>query len=74
MLVYDDLYIVGLGASAGGFEALQKFLRNIQSDERITYVITQHLDPNQPTMLGTLLTRYTNLELIVVESLFWGQT
>lgn len=67
MLEYNDLYIVGLGASAGGFEALQKFLRNIQSDERISYVITQHLDPNQPTMLATLLTRYTNLDLIVVE-------
>lgn len=60
---YKDLYIVGLGASAGGFEALQKFLEKIEPNENIAYVIVQHLDPNQPTMLGNLLSKYTPLPI-----------
>ncbi len=64
---YDNLYIVGLGASAGGFEALQKLIKNIKhSSDEIAYVITQHLDPKQPTLLGDLLSRHTDLDLEVI--------
>lgn len=62
----DDLYVVGIGASAGGFESLQKFFRNLTPTENIAYVITQHLDPNQPTLLGTLLEKYTTLKVIQI--------
>ncbi len=62
-----NLYIVGLGASAGGFEALQKLIKNIKhSNDEIAYVITQHLDPKQPTLLGDLLSRHTDLDLEVI--------
>ena len=60
---YAELYIVGLGASAGGFEALQKFLEKIEPNDHIVYIIVQHLDPNQPTMLGNLLSKYTSLPI-----------
>lgn len=64
---YQEIYIVGLGASAGGFEALQKFLEKIEPSDFISYVIVQHLDPNQPTMLGTLLSKFTQLTIIMIE-------
>ncbi|MGB3961739.1 MAG: CheR family methyltransferase [Sulfurimonas sp.] len=63
---YANLTIVGLGASAGGFEALQKFIQNIEPSERIAYVIVQHLDPKQPTLLGTLLERSSKIPIIAV--------
>ena len=63
---YVHLTIVGLGASAGGFEALQKFIQNIEPSNRITYVIVQHLDPKQPTLLGTLLERFSKIPIIAV--------
>ena len=60
---YKNLTIVGLGASAGGFEALQKFIQNIELSDRVTYVIVQHLDPKQPTLLGTLLSRFSKIPI-----------
>ena len=63
---YTNLIIVGLGASAGGFEALQKFIQNIEPSSRIAYVIVQHLDPKQPTLLGTLLERFSKIPIIAV--------
>jgi two-component system CheB/CheR fusion protein len=63
---YTNLTIVGLGASAGGFEALQKFIQNIEPSSRITYVIVQHLDPKQPTLLGTLLERFSKIPIIAI--------
>ncbi|MDX9743437.1 MAG: chemotaxis protein CheB, partial [Arcobacteraceae bacterium] len=62
-----NIYIVGLGASAGGFEALQKFLERIEENGNILYVIVQHLDPNQPTLLGNLLGKYTKLPISMIE-------
>jgi two-component system CheB/CheR fusion protein len=66
MTRYGSLYIVGLGASAGGFEALLKFLQQLQKGHNIAYVIVQHLDPNQPTMLGNLLSKYTQLPIVEI--------
>lgn len=58
---YNDIYIVGIGSSAGGFEALQKFLSKIILNENICYVILQHLDSKRPTLLGELLSKYSGL-------------
>ena len=39
--------IVGIGASAGGLEALEQFLGNVSEDSGMAYVVIQHLDPTQ---------------------------
>ncbi|MBN2895668.1 MAG: hypothetical protein JXK05_07250 [Campylobacterales bacterium] len=67
MMAYETLTIVGLGASAGGFEALLKFIQNIEPSDRIAYVIVQHLDPKQPTLLGSLLEKYSKLPIVPIE-------
>ena len=36
--------IVGLGASAGGLEALEQFLANVPVGSGLAYVVVQHLD------------------------------
>ena len=44
----DDLgttQIVGLGASAGGLEALEQFLANVRPGSGLAYVVVQYLDP-----------------------------
>lgn len=63
---YKNLTLVGLGASAGGFEALLKFIQNIEPSDAITYIITQHLDPKQPTLLGSLLQKYSKIPIIQI--------
>ncbi len=51
--------IVGVGASAGGLEALQKFFANVPRQSGLAYVVVQHLDPSQPALLSQLLQRVT---------------
>jgi len=42
----DSVYVVGIGASAGGIEALKSFVSSIKGDSAdIAYVIVQHLNP-----------------------------
>ena len=55
--------IVGIGASAGGLEALEQFLMNIPGNSGMAYVIVQHLDPTQKGMLPELLQRVSKLEV-----------
>lgn len=64
---YKDLHIVGIGASAGGFEALQKFLPKLpQHNDTISYIIAQHLDPKRPTLFGELLSKYSSFNVIPI--------
>jgi two-component system CheB/CheR fusion protein len=63
----EELIIVGIGASAGGFEALQQFVQNIQEQSQLSYIIAQHLDPNHPTMLVKLLSRSCKIPISEAE-------
>ncbi|PLX44810.1 MAG: hypothetical protein C0609_04850 [Deltaproteobacteria bacterium] len=53
--------IVGIGASAGGLEALEKFFSNMPPDSGMAFVIVTHLDPNHKSLLSELLDRYTRM-------------
>ena len=55
--------IVGIGASAGGLEAIEQFLLNIPENSGMAYVVVQHLDPTQKGMLPELLQRVTKMEV-----------
>ncbi|HEX8987236.1 MAG TPA: chemotaxis protein CheB, partial [Rhodocyclaceae bacterium] len=55
--------IVGIGASAGGFEALEEFLRAVPDDSGMAYVVVQHLDPNHKGALPELLQRMTPMRV-----------
>ncbi|TAK80885.1 MAG: chemotaxis protein CheB [Aquabacterium sp.] len=54
-----SIRVVGLGASAGGLEALEQFLAKVPPDSGLAYVVVQHLDPTHKTMLAELLQRST---------------
>jgi two-component system, chemotaxis family, CheB/CheR fusion protein len=51
--------VVGLGASAGGLEALQLFVANVPPASGLAYIVVQHLDPTHKAMLTELLQRST---------------
>ncbi|NDP21100.1 MAG: PAS domain S-box protein [Paludibacter sp.] len=59
--------IACLGASAGGLEAFELFLRNIPENTGIGYVFIQHLDPNRKGMLPELLQRMTTMKVFQVK-------
>ncbi len=53
--------IVGVGASAGGLEPLEQFMRHVPADSGLAYIIVQHLSPTEETQLSQLLQRVTSL-------------
>jgi two-component system CheB/CheR fusion protein len=59
--------VVGIGCSAGGLEALEKFLRNCAADSGLAFVVVQHLDPAHESALPDLLQRMTEMPVIEVE-------
>jgi two-component system, chemotaxis family, CheB/CheR fusion protein len=43
--------IVGIGASAGGLEALETFFTHMPPDKNIAFVIIQHLSPKHKSIM-----------------------
>ncbi len=56
--------VVGIGASAGGLEALREMLGAARLPTGLAFVVVQHLDPNHESMLAQLLDRNTALEVL----------
>ena len=63
----SDFPIVGIGASAGGLEALEKFFGAMSSKAGMAFVIIQHLDPTHPSAMATLLKRHTDMPVTEAE-------
>lgn len=59
--------IIGIGASAGGLEAMEYFFRNVPEKSGLGYVVIQHLDPTQKGMLPELLQRITGMKVVQVK-------
>ena len=59
--------IVGLGASAGGLEALDQFLQHVPEQSGLAFVIVQHLDPTHKGLMSELLQRATRMRVIQVK-------
>jgi two-component system CheB/CheR fusion protein len=53
--IKDDFLIVGLGASAGGIQALQEFFRHVPADSGMAYVVILHLSPDHDSKLAEVL-------------------
>src|SRR6266487_3465882 len=51
--------IVGIGASAGGLEALQKFFAAMPADSGLAFVVITHLDPVRESYFAHVLARHT---------------
>jgi two-component system CheB/CheR fusion protein len=59
--------IVGIGASAGGLEAIEQFLRPLPAGSGMAFIIVQHLDPTHKGMMVELLQRATPLKVVQVK-------
>ena len=60
--------IVGIGASAGGLEALQQLLTFLPSNTGMAFVIIQHLAPNHKSMLTDILAKYSAMPVIEIKN------
>ena len=61
-------YVVGIGASAGGLEALETFFDHCPADSGAAFVVIQHLSPDHKSMMSNLLGRHTRMPVLMVEN------
>src|SRR6201998_4404581 len=58
-------HVVGIGASAGGLEALSELLKHLPSNTGMAFVFIQHLEPRQTSRLTDILSRITDMPVEV---------
>ncbi len=59
----DKFPIVGLGASAGGLEAVGEFLTAMPDKPGMAFVLIQHLDPRHQSLTVELLQKHTSISV-----------
>ena len=62
------LQVIGIGASAGGLEALNQFFKNCPPNMNVAFVIIQHLSPDHKSMMPELLSRNTDMPVSIAAS------
>ncbi|MBK8185145.1 MAG: PAS domain-containing protein [Candidatus Competibacteraceae bacterium] len=55
----SPIYYVGVGASAGGLEALESFFSQMNADSGMAFIVIQHLSPDYKSMMVELLSKRT---------------
>ncbi|MCF8040346.1 MAG: chemotaxis protein CheR, partial [Desulfohalobiaceae bacterium] len=59
--------VVGLGASAGGLEALKSFFGKVPEASGMAYIVVMHLAPHKPSMLPELLQKTTAVPVVMLK-------
>ena len=62
-----DFFIVGIGASAGGLEALEQFFTNMPDVNNMAFVVIQHLSPDFKSLMPEILSRNTAMKVHQIE-------
>jgi len=60
-------FCVGIGASAGGLEALEQFFKNMPYDSGLSFVVVQHLSPDYKSLMVELLSKHTRMKVYRAE-------
>ena len=59
--------VVGIGASAGGVEALSSFFRAASARSGMAFVVIQHLPPDTQSLMSEILGRCTQMPVVQIE-------
>ena len=60
-------HIVGLGASAGGIQALKAFFSQVRDEPDMAFVVVTHLSPNRESLLHDVIGHFTTLPVEVIK-------
>lgn len=60
----NEHFVVAIGASAGGLEAIHEFFDNMPSNGHLSFVVIQHLSPDYKSLLVELVARHTNMKVV----------
>lgn len=57
-------FIIAIGASAGGLEAIHEFFDHMPANTGFTFVVIQHLSPDHKSLLVELVGKHTNMQVL----------
>ncbi|BAV09515.1 two-component system, chemotaxis family, CheB/CheR fusion protein [Filimonas lacunae] len=63
----SDHFIIAIGASAGGLEAIHEFFDHMPETNNLSFVIIQHLSPDHKSLLVELVSRHTQMKVFEAE-------
>ena len=63
----SDFLVVGIGASAGGVEALKAFLRPLPPEPGYALVLVQHVSDSESGLMEEVFARFTGMPVLPVE-------
>jgi len=59
-------YMVGIGASAGGLEAFEKFFKNMPNKPGMALILVPHLDPTHVSLMPELIQKCSKMKVFQV--------
>jgi two-component system CheB/CheR fusion protein len=59
--------VIGMGASAGGLDAFEKFFKNMPWDPGAAFILISHLSPDQKSLMPDILQKYTKMKVYQIE-------
>ncbi|MEM6634380.1 MAG: chemotaxis protein CheB [Pseudomonadota bacterium] len=63
----DAFFVVGIGSSAGGLEAVRELVRSLPPDTPAAFVVVQHMSPQHKSLMATLVGNETKHSVIDLE-------
>ncbi|OHX35295.1 chemotaxis protein CheR [Methylomonas sp. LWB] len=63
----EPQYVVGIGASAGGLEAIESFFKKMPPDTGMAFIVVQHLSPDYKSLMVELLSKHTLMPVLRIE-------
>lgn len=67
LIATQNIPVVGIGASAGGLEALVSFFDAMPAGSECAFVVVMHLDPNRESEIARILGSHTKMSVVQVE-------
>ncbi|HJB29979.1 MAG TPA: hypothetical protein IAA06_14490, partial [Candidatus Blautia faecavium] len=64
----ESPFIIGIGASAGGLEALQQFFQHMPGNSGLSFVVIQHLSPDYKSLMADILGKHTEMKVLQAEN------
>lgn len=64
----EKMFVVGIGASAGGLEAIHELFDNMPNDTGFCFVIIQHLSPDYKSLMPELLAKHSEMKIFEAEN------
>lgn len=63
----SSFFVVGIGSSAGGLDALEKFFQNMPENTGMAFIVVSHLDPTHISIMPELIQKTTKMKLFQAE-------